>query len=318
VNGISPGATLVPLRMQDWVVHFQWGRLTQALYHAADSGCHIVSMSLGGLFAGDTLRDAIRYAEERGVILLAAAGNHTRAVVSPAKYREVIALAATNARDQLWSGSATGKAVAVSSPGESVWRGRSELDRHGQPAFSVERSAGTSYATAHTAGVCALWMHYHGPAALRNTYGAQLGNAFRTLLRQSARVPYPTWPTREAGTGIVDAEALLQSPLPPPGAPAPLAAAVPPARAYAEAHLDEIAEIWNVSPTTARQRLATRIGGDPAAVDDLLSDYGAELAMQLHRAGTTRGTNQTPEPYVGAAPAPVSASLLNALRGALP
>jgi len=309
----------VPLRMQDWVVHFQWGRLTQALYHAVDSGCHIVSMSLGGLFAGDTLRDAIRYAEERGVILLAASGNHTRYVVSPANILGVIALAATNARDQLWSGSATGKAVAVSAPGESVWRGRSELDRNGQPTFTVERSSGTSYATAHTAGVCALWMHYHGPEALRNKYGAQLGNVFRTLLRQSARVPYPTWPSREAGTGIVDAEALLHSPLPPADAPNPLAAAaVPLARAHAQAHLDEIAEIWNVSPTTARQRLATLIGSDPAAVDGLLSDYGAELAMQLHRASNTRRANQTPEPFVGAAPAPISASLLDALGGVLP
>mgnify|MGYP000399452344 CR=1 FL=1 len=52
VFGIAPGASLAPLRVLDSVVHFSWGNLSKALYHAADSGCHVVSMSLGGAWGG--------------------------------------------------------------------------------------------------------------------------------------------------------------------------------------------------------------------------------------------------------------------------
>lgn len=275
VLGVSPGATLVPLRMQDSVVHFHWGRLVRAIYHAADNGCHVISMSLGGAWGGDSLREAIRYATGKGVVLIAAAGNHTPFVCFPAKYDEVLAVAGSNARDLPWSGSAQGSTVDIGAPGESVWRGHARLSRQGLPDYSVGRGAGTSYATALTAGVCALWQHFHGHANLVARYGGQLASVFRALIRGSARV-VPGWPTGQAGPGIVDADALLAAPLP----------AVPPVPMAASAvhpRLVEIAMLRNESIAQAQSWLSSQLSVAPGQLSETLNEVGAELSLVLLR-----------------------------------
>lgn len=275
VLGVSPGATLVPLRMQDSVVHFHWGRLVKSIYHAADNGCHVISMSLGGAWGGDSLRDAVRYAVKKGVVLIAAAGNHTPFVCFPAKYDNVLAVAGSNARDLLWSGSALGDEVDITAPGESVWRGHARLDQNGHPSYSVARGAGTSYATALTAGICALWQHYHGRQNLVSQYGGALAGVFRTLIQSTAQ-KLPGWPTGRAGPGIVDADALLASPLPAPGVVPMTAPAVHP-------RLAEIAALRNQSTASTETWLCTQLGVAPSALAAQLDDIGAELSLVLMR-----------------------------------
>jgi thermitase len=291
VLGVSPGATLVPLRMQDSVVHFHWGRLVRAIYHAADSNCHVISMSLGGAWGGDSLRDAVRYAVRKGVVLIAAAGNHTPFVCYPAKYDDVLAVAGSNARDLLWSGSALGSAVDITAPGESVWRGHARLDRDGNPSYSVARGAGTSYATALTAGICALWQHYHGRQNLMNQYGGALASVFRALVQSTAR-PVPGWPAGRAGPGIVDADALLAAPLPAAGAISMASAAVHP-------RLTEIASYRNESTPTTEAWLSSQLGVVPAALPQELDDLGAELSLVLMRKAFA--DTAAPIPMTGAA-----------------
>lgn len=278
VLGTAPGATLVPMRVHDVVVHFHWGNVCRALYHAADSGCHVVSMSLGGAWGAESLHDAIQYAIGKGVILISAAGNHTRSVIYPARYPEVVALAASNARDGLWSGTALGSRVDVTAPGESVWRGHVALDAMGRPKYTVARGSGTSYATAATAGVCALWLHRHGYDALHARYGAGLANVFRSLLQSSAR-RVPGWPTDRAGTGIVDAHALLGTPLP--AAPLP----EPASHATTSQHrrISEIAELTDQSIADATAWLLDRLQTTPQQLNARLDEVGAELSLVLLR-----------------------------------
>lgn len=209
VAGAAPLARLVPLRVSDTVLHFSWMRLSRALYHAVDRQCHVVSMSLGGPFGSGALHDAVRFAVERGLILIAAAGNHWPAVVYPARYAEVIAASACNAQKVPWSGTARGPAVDITGPGESVWRALTRAS-----GFSVEPSSGTSYATATVAGIAAMWVAFHGRDALVARYGAgALAGVFRELLMATAQRP-PRWDTTRHGAGIADALALLRAPLP--------------------------------------------------------------------------------------------------------
>lgn len=310
VVGVSPGAMLVPLRMQDSVIHFQWGKLVRAIYHAADNGCHIISMSLGGLWGGDALSAAIRYAVERGVILIAASGNHTPFVCQPARDPRVLALAASNARDRLWHASATGKSVDVSAPGESVWRGGADLDAQGVPRFTVGQSAGTSYATAHTAGVCALWMHYHGAAALRARYGPHLAGVFRTVIQSSARNPGGYWQSREAGPGIVNAAALLQQALP--AAPPPAVMHEAPA---VHPRLEEIADIRNTSSDQAAAWVRSVMAAEIPSVEAVLDLYGAELSLHLQRSAFRTGPVGAPITLAGAAADTLSSNLRAAMPG---
>lgn len=215
VSGVAPRASIVPLRVSTSVVHFSFSRLTRAIYHAVDvAKVDVLSMSLGGPMPSEALERALLYAIERGVIPLAAAGNVWPFVVYPAKYSHVVAVAATNCLDQKWSGSASGSAVDLSAPGESVWRAAAEL-KNGSARYKVGMSSGTSYAVAATAGACALWLAFHGKSALVQRYGtAGLARAFRRVLTSSGVRTPNGWPTDRMGAGILDVVKLLTAPLP--------------------------------------------------------------------------------------------------------
>jgi hypothetical protein len=210
--GIAPGAELVPLRVSTAVIHFNFTNVVQALYRARDRGCHVVSMSLGGAWAGRSLSRAADQLVSEGMILIAAAGNHTKMVIFPALLDSVIAVAASNAGNRPWSGSASGAAVDITAPGESVWRAYT-FKKNGTLQFDTQRSSGTSYATATTAGVCALWLQRHGAATLRTRYGGRLASVFTDLMKAHCR-PVQGWNTDRYGPGILDAVGLLGAPLP--------------------------------------------------------------------------------------------------------
>jgi thermitase len=212
VTGVAPQASLIPLRVSSSVVHFSWTRLCAALYRAIDDDAHVVSMSLGGPWGGFALHDAVRDAVDAGLMLVAAAGNGWPFVVYPARYDEVIAVAACNVDKQRWAGSASGDAVDITAPGESVWRARTKSDG----TFDVDRSSGTSYAAAHVAGIGALWLAYHGRANLVMKYGsARIASVFKEMLTTAghAGTPLP-WPTTALGAGIANAQSLLEAALP--------------------------------------------------------------------------------------------------------
>ncbi len=212
LHGIAPGAELVPMRVSGSVIHFNFSNLVQALYRARDRGCHVVSMSLGGPWAGRSLSRAADALVADGMILLAAAGNHTKMVIFPALLENVIAVAASNADTRPWSGSASGAAVDITAPGESVWRAYT-FKKKGAVHFDTQRSSGTSYATATTAGVCALWLQRHGAAALRTRYGGRLASVFAELIKAHCRT-VPGWNTQRYGPGLLDAVSLLDASLP--------------------------------------------------------------------------------------------------------
>jgi hypothetical protein len=239
VFGAAPDVQLVPYRVSDSVVHFDFTNLTQALYRARDDNCDLISMSLGGPWAGRALGRAVDTLIDADVILLAAAGNVWPWVVYPAKFDNVVAVAASNAIDKPWKDSASGDAVDISAPGESVWRAFSEkID--GAMQFSVAPSSGTSYAVATTAGTCALWLAKHGRAGLRAKYPGRVAAVFMNLLKTSGFRSVPGWKTSNYGPGILDATALLAAPLPlqaPVIVSRPHAAIAPSQRSYAWARL---------------------------------------------------------------------------------
>ena len=189
---------------------------------------------------------------------------------SPANYDEVVAVAATNIQDKPWVGSSHGPKVDVSAPGESVHAARVKKGLNG-PEFWVDRSSGTSYAVAQTAGVAALWLAHHGRANLIAQYGkANLQAVFADLVRTTARRP-AGWGNNQYGAGIVNADALLAQALP--AVVPPLAAAggsLTTAERLAPYMPDE-------SSDTAAAALDALLPG-PSADRDL---YAGELAYYL-------------------------------------
>ncbi len=282
VSGVAPHALLIPIRTTESVVLFSMRGLRRAIDHAATHAAQVVSISLGGPFPGFGTSRAIERAIDAGAIILAAAGNEVGFVVFPAAFDEVIAVAASNIRDEPWTGSSHGPAVDITAPGESVWRARTERDRNGQLTFLVERGNGTSFAVATAAGVAALWVSYHGWPTLVRKYGtANIARVFKQLLQATCRTPRG-WDTQEYGPGIVDAKRLLDAPLP----------ATVPARKLRDARRAAVASdttgletLMHLLPDMPRTRveesIADRLRVPEGDLPSILQDYGDELAFHV-------------------------------------
>jgi len=214
VTGAAPRATLVPLRAVKSVVQVFDGDVAKAVDRAHRTGCHVISMSLGGVGFFNGLQATIRRAVEDGVIVCAAAGNKVGFVVAPARFPECIAVAATNIHDRPWTGSSRGGEVDVAAPGESVWVADIRLDES-LPRYDVSRHSGTSFAVTLVAATAALWLARHGRDQLIARYGRnRLQATFLHLVRSVGRRRPDGWDGSRFGAGIIDAQALLSAPLP--------------------------------------------------------------------------------------------------------
>jgi len=208
ISGSAPGAELIPIRCTDDVKIFNGAPVAAAVDHARQKKAHIVTMSLGGSFSR-SLRKAIGKAIGEDIIVFSAAGNCVRFVVYPARYNEVIAVGGVNVDDKMWKGSSRGSDVDFAAPAELVWRARHDVDNGGTPI--VSGGQGTSFATALSAGIAALWLSHHGrdklikEARRRKT---SLQELFRTAAKATARKPVG-WDKSKLGAGIINAERLI-------------------------------------------------------------------------------------------------------------
>lgn len=232
--------------------------LAAAIENAARTGGligktpHVISMSMGGVCAecaeekasNESLQEAVRYAERTGIIVIAAAGQYpipnfarrlffrNYPVTFPGSYPSSIAVAGSTIFGTPWKKSSRGRQVGVTAPAYGVWRSETTPDG----MRDVGTGAGTSFATAITAGVAGLWVQYHTREELWKQYGPALASAFRWILGHGgARSPKAlcqdlkdedyksrvcdaartsTWNSNEWGPGLLDAAGLLATPLP--------------------------------------------------------------------------------------------------------
>lgn len=138
----------------------KWDWVANGIINATDAGADIISMSLGGDYYSPVGYQAVQYAYNNGVLLVAAAGNHlTNRKHYPAAYEKVIAVAATDENDdpaKEWPGnlgSNFGDWIEVAAPGDDIYSTLMN-DTYGY-------KTGTSMACPHVAGLAALiWSRY--------------------------------------------------------------------------------------------------------------------------------------------------------------
>lgn len=135
---------------------------------AADNGAKVINMSLGGTFRSFTLERAVNYAWNKGVVVVAAAGNSgNTSKTYPGAYTNAIAVAATNNKDQKASFSSYGaKWVDVAAPGENIFSTFPNHPYKINKALGYDFGSGTSMATPMTSAVAALiWSTPYGSSA---------------------------------------------------------------------------------------------------------------------------------------------------------
>ncbi|KAF5425403.1 MAG: subtilisin/minor extracellular protease Epr, partial [Candidatus Methanocomedens sp.] len=163
IVGVAPDVNLYILKVftdggsgaySDIEEALEWCRFT----HNDDdqsNDIQIVSMSIGSEYAdGDPhIEDCVNDLYNAGILLIGAAGNSGAAddnVIYPARYTNVMAVAATDISNNKASFSSTGPAVEISAPGVLI-RSTYKNDRY-------TTKSGTSMATPHLAGTAALVM----------------------------------------------------------------------------------------------------------------------------------------------------------------
>ena len=123
--------------------------VAEGIIWATDNGAKVINMSLGNYVDGAFLHDAVKYAYDRDVVLIAATGNdNTRRPGYPAAYPEVFAVSATDANQKRASFSNYGNYVDVVAPGTSI---ASTYPNNQYAALS-----GTSMACPHVSALAAL------------------------------------------------------------------------------------------------------------------------------------------------------------------
>ncbi len=200
--GAAPGAQVVPFRVARSVVLLRGRRLLQAIRRAREEDCRVISISLGGLFLGSALRRELDATVAEGRIVIAAAGQPVRFVVEPASYASTLGVAGSTIEREPWSLTARGESVDFCAPAAGVPRAEAE-------SGEVASGDGTSFSTALSAGVAAVWFAAHADRLLGGDKAA-IVPTFRSLVRQSAEAGAPAgWDHENFGAGIIDAAALL-------------------------------------------------------------------------------------------------------------
>jgi hypothetical protein len=150
---------LLPLKVLDEEGNGDGLDLAAAIYYAADQGVDVINMSLGGDVAcGWPVDEAANDAHNRGVILIAAAGNHLgNTEMFPANCEHVLGVAATDQADAVAYYSNYGSHVSVAAPGSRIYSTAWPADSYpGCGGKTYCYKDGTSMATPHVAGLAAL------------------------------------------------------------------------------------------------------------------------------------------------------------------
>lgn len=197
VAGVMWQAQILPLKVCDSQGSCNGDDVAAAISYAADQGANAINMSLGGS-CSQTIADAVNYAYfEKGVIIVAAAGNSGLSIGYPAKHPPVIAVGATDYNDERAYFSSYGNELDVVAPGVDIW---STVPNNGYDSFK-----GTSMASPHVAGVAGLLL------AQRPDLSA---GQVREILHQSADDLGEDGFDRYYGYGRVNAYQALQTDTP--------------------------------------------------------------------------------------------------------
>lgn len=165
IVGVARNVTIMPVKVLDCVGHGDSLALAEGILYAAESGAHVINISLGGPTNSIAVRDAVRDATvEHGALIVAATGNTgTAGVFYPARYPQVLAVGAASYADpdKRAKFSTYGPEVDVVAVGEKII---GTVPAETCPAISFlpciggnyAAGSGTSFSAPQVAGLAAL------------------------------------------------------------------------------------------------------------------------------------------------------------------
>ena len=197
--GVCPGCSIIPVKVLDQYNQGTWGNVAAGILFAVDAGANVINLSLGGQSTIQAVEDAIRYATQNNVVVVAAVGNGRSDVpFYPAAMAEVVGVAATRNDDTRWSLSNYGTFVEITAPGYAVYSTYNDLNN----VYGGYNYMSTSMAAPHVAGLAGL---------LFSQNPALTVDELRALMRSTAAdLGDPGWDAY-FGHGRIDAFAALEA-----------------------------------------------------------------------------------------------------------
>lgn len=176
VAGVAPGAKILPVRVADAQGEASAFTLAQGILAATARKVDVINISLGtSEVTPRVLKDAIDYAQNKGILVVTSAGNdNSSAPHYPSAF--AFSVGATTLKDKRASFSNFGTSVDIAAPGVSVygpivWGGKAKM-----AAWS-----GTSFSAGITSGVAAL------AAQSENAKGERLEKILERTAKDLAR-----------------------------------------------------------------------------------------------------------------------------------
>ncbi len=198
---LAPAAEMLHFRVLDDDGIGETFTIANGIIEAVEQGARVISLSLGSHHDSGVLRDAVRYAADRGVALVASAGNHglEDGIFYPARYEEVVSVGAVDADRIRPAFSNQGPQADIAAAGVGV-RSASIGGSDEAVAFS-----GTSASAPFVAGAI---------AGLLSEYPELDPARAVALLREHADDAGRPGPDSEYGHGILNVQRVLERDIP--------------------------------------------------------------------------------------------------------
>jgi subtilisin family serine protease len=189
IAGVDWNAKILPVKASDSRGTGTVSAMASAITYAADKGARVINISMGTTTDSATLKSAINYAENHGVVVVAATGNSNTVVSYPARYDTVIGVGNLTSSGARNSTSNYGTGINVGANG-----GVYSTTNYG----SYESGAGTSFSAPQVAGLASLMLSLNATLTPSN---------IRNLIQEGAK--NSTW-SAEVGYGQIDIAATLK------------------------------------------------------------------------------------------------------------
>jgi subtilisin family serine protease len=154
IAGAAWNTSVLPVKVLDARGLGEDSQIAAGVAWAVDEGARVVNLSLGGPAAGQALCDAVSYANSRGALVIAAAGNGAASTPNyPAACPGAVAVSATDANGDFAYFSSFGASVSLAAPGVAI------LSTRGDNTYGTE--SGTSFSAPMVSAVAALVLGQH-------------------------------------------------------------------------------------------------------------------------------------------------------------
>jgi subtilisin family serine protease len=155
ILAVAPDARIIAFRVLDSDSRGQASWLAAAIARAADLGVDVINLSAGMETRVQVVKDATNYARDRGVLVIASAGNTgTRSVTFPAALSDGVSVTSVDATDVRAPFASYGDDVDLAAPGV-------ELIGAYPNVRGATRWSGTSFSAALVTGAFALVRQSH-------------------------------------------------------------------------------------------------------------------------------------------------------------